>query len=139
MSKVVLFFSIVSLSVLLFFGLVDPNSPVVWMASTSDSFAILRGALIIILIGLVVTNPPRNFYLRTFVGIVSVGLATWALNATYNNQMSFLDTLALLQFSISAGLAALERDYEEIFDQLQDPIEATETVDSTNKTRLATT
>lgn len=136
MSKVVLFFSIVSLSILLFFGLVDPNSPVMWMASTTEIFTYIRMALIVILVGLIVTHPPRNIHFRAFVGVVSVSVTSWALNATYNNEMAFLDTLALLQFSISAGLIALERGYEEVAEQLQ---KRTPSAKSTPKARLATT
>lgn len=136
MSKIVLFFSIVSLSILLFFGLVDPNNPVMWMASTTETYTYIRVALIAILIGLVLTNPPRNIHFRAFVGIVSISVTSWALNATYNNEMAFLDTLALLQFSISAGLVVLERGYEEVVEQLQ---KSTPPAKHTPKAHLATT
>lgn len=110
MSKLVLILSLLSLLILLSFGIADPNNPVVWLASTSTNFGILRIALIAVLLALLLTNPPRNIYFRGFVTILSTTLVAWSLGATYANEMKFLDTLSLLQVSISAGLIALERD-----------------------------
>lgn len=113
MSKLVLILSLLGLTILLTFGLTDPNSPVMWMASTSVNFAVLRGCLGAVLLGLLLTHPPRNVYFRTFVGMLCLTLVSWAVSATYENQMKFLDTLSLLEVSVSAGLIALERDIEE--------------------------
>lgn len=112
MGKVLLFSSACGLLFLLVFGIHDPDNPMVWMASTSEEFVLLRGFLIVVLLGLLVTHPPRNVFFRSFVGLLSVSLAGWASYATYNNEMKFLDTMALLQFSISAGIVALERRLE---------------------------
>jgi hypothetical protein len=113
MSKLILFLSFVSLGVLLAFGLAAPDSPVMWLASSSSGFAWLRMALMAILFGLMITTPPRNVIFRVFVGLFSVGLIGWCLNATYNNQMGFADTLSLLAASLAAGIVVLERDVYE--------------------------
>jgi hypothetical protein len=138
MSKMVLFFSLLSLSILLFFGIVNPDSPVMWMASTSEAYSYLRIALIAVLAGLMITNPPRNVSFRTFVGIVSVMITSWSLNATYNNEMALLDTLALLQFSISAGLIVLERDYDEVAEKVQKHTKSAKSKKRAAKQTLAT-
>lgn len=114
MSKVVLMMSFLALNILLVFGLFSPNSTIMWLASTSINFAILRMTLMIVLVALLVTKPPRNVLLRVFIGFLSVGLASWSLASTYNNQMKFMDTLVILQTCISAGLIILERDYKGI-------------------------
>ncbi len=113
MSKLVLILSLIGVGILLVFGITDPNSAVMWLASTSTNFAILRGFLIIVLLGLLVTHPPRNVYFRSFVGVLCLVLVSWGLAATYENQMKFLDTLSLLEVSISAALIALEREVDE--------------------------
>jgi hypothetical protein len=114
MSKLVLALTLLGISILLVFGLVDPNNPVMWLASTSANFTLLRLALIATLIALLVTNPPRNLYLRAFVGAFSLTLALWSISATYQNQMKFLDSMAILQVSIVSALAVLERRIEEV-------------------------
>jgi hypothetical protein len=75
------------------------------------NFAVLRLIMMLILAALLVTHPPRNIHLRLLVGAFSVALASWSLVATYDNQMKLLDSLSLLQFSISAGLIVLESKY----------------------------
>lgn len=109
MSKAVLTLSLFGIGLLFVFGLTNPDSPVMWMASTSINFAIVRAVLITVLVALIITNPPRNVHFRYFVGIFSAILTSWALNATYNNEMQILDTLSILEFSVCAGLIVLER------------------------------
>ena len=113
MGKGILVMSFFSLLILLGFGIFDPSSPVVWLASTSFNFTVLRVILMAVLAALFITNPPRNAYFRAIVGVLCVGLAGWALFATYSNHMKFLDTLAILQVCVTAGMTALERDYQQ--------------------------
>jgi thiol:disulfide interchange protein len=108
MSKLVLLLSLLGITILFSFGLTDPNNPVVWLASTSQIFAFLRLGMMIALAALLVTHPPRNIYLRYCIGIFAAVLASWALFAIYNNQMKLLDSLSILEFSVSAGLIVLE-------------------------------
>ena len=111
MGKAMLLLSLLGTAILFSFGLTDPNSPVVWLASTSQGFAILRIGMMLALAALLVTHPPRNIYLRIVTGIFVTTLAGWSLVATYNNQMKLLDSLSILQFCISAGIIVLESEY----------------------------
>lgn len=113
MSKLILLLSIFGTTVLLTFGIINPESPVMWLASTSLEFAILRALMIGVLLALFFTHPPRNIYMRMGIGIFATVLASWSLSATYQNSMAFLDSLSLLQFSICTGLIVLERNYTE--------------------------
>src|SRR5579884_529557 len=113
MSKFMLLMSFISLGILLTFGIISPDSPVMWLASTSGGYEIIRAVFMVLLLGLLVTNPPRNVYFRALVGTASLLLASWCLSATYDNGMKLVDTLSLLQAAIGAGIAALEPDYEE--------------------------
>lgn len=110
MSKLVLILSTLGLTLLMIVGMTDPNNPIMWMASTSESFTYLRGFLVAVLLGLLFTQPPRNVIFRGFVGLVSLIVASWALSLTYNNNIQLLDTMSLLLVCVSAGLTVLERD-----------------------------
>lgn len=112
MSKLVLLLSLLGIGILLIFGIVSPDSPVMWMASTSDNFTWLRVAMIIILLSLLFTHPPRNVYLRAVVGAIAVTVSGWALFETYANHMELLDTLSLLEVSVTTGITVLEREPE---------------------------
>lgn len=112
MEKVILAMSFILLLILLVFGLFAPSSPIMWLASTSDNFALLRLGLMATLAVLLVTNPPRHLILRVVVGLASVGMAAWALYMTYANHMAFLDTMVILEVCIAAGLIILETNYK---------------------------
>lgn len=111
MSKLIILFSLLAVAILFALGMTDPNSPAMWLASTSINFAFLRLVLMAVLASLLVTHPPRNVYMRMVIGAFATILAGWALWATYENTMKLLDTMVLLQFSISAGLDVLESEY----------------------------
>lgn len=49
MSKFILSLSLFGIAILFVFGLVAPASPVVWLASTSTNFALLRLVLMLVL------------------------------------------------------------------------------------------
>jgi hypothetical protein len=108
MGKVLLVLSAAAIGILLSLGIWMPESSVMWIASTSQGFTEIRAVLFSVLIALLVTNPPRNPAFRAGVGACSTLIAVWAISSLYTFQMQYLDTLALLLFSISSGLAVLE-------------------------------
>jgi hypothetical protein len=112
MSKLYLFLAFICLGTLLTFGLVAPDSPVMWLASTSPAFNILRGGMMVILLGLLVTNPPRNMYFRIITGVASLLLVSWGLSTFYANQLQPMDFMSLMTAGIAAGIAAIEPDFE---------------------------
>lgn len=111
MTKLVLVLSFVGLAITLAFGLLDPSNPVMWLASTTMSFEILRAALMVIIFALLVTEPPRNAYLRAFVGIVSITLMSWSLSSVYQNHMPITDAMLMIAIGLSMGITVLERNY----------------------------
>ncbi len=114
MGKVILLLSFFGIGLLLVIAAVDPNSPAVWLASTSSGFFQVRAFMMLILFALLVTNPPRNVYFRAFVGILSLIAVSWALSATYQNEMKLLDTLSILEVGICAGITVLEQDLQTV-------------------------
>jgi hypothetical protein len=108
MSKPYLFLAFVCLGILLVASLVAPGSSIMWLASTSKVFAVIRAGLMIILLWLLITDPPRNVYLRVVTGTASILLVSWALNAFFSNQLQLVDFLSLVPAGIAAGLDVLE-------------------------------
>jgi len=113
MSKGIMALIFAELGILLFSGLLDPNDPAMWLASTAVGYTFLRLGLIAILGLLLVTHPPRNKYLRIFVGATAVLLSVWSLQSMYREDMKLLDGLANLGAAISMGIVALEYQPEE--------------------------
>ncbi|MDL2363529.1 MAG: hypothetical protein QFB86_04085 [Patescibacteria group bacterium] len=110
MNKLVLVLSFIGLSISLAFGLIDPNNPIMWLSSTTTSFALLRAALLVVIFSLLITEPPRNAYLRVFVGLLSGVLVTWSVTSAYHNAMPICDAFLLFAVGLSSGITVLERD-----------------------------
>ena len=114
MGKVILMLSFLGIGLLLIVAAIDPNSPMVWLASTSSGFFQLRAFMMLVLFALLVTNPPRNVYFSAIVGILSLIAVSWALSATYQNEMKLLDSLSILEVGICAGITVLEQDLDTV-------------------------
>ncbi len=110
MTKFILVLSSLGLTILLLLGVFDPSNSIMWLASTTDNFTKLRAALLLVIFVLLVTEPPRNKYLRAFIGLLSVGLVGASIGAFYQNHMQVLDAFLLLSVGISSGISVLERN-----------------------------
>lgn len=110
MGKFILLLSLLGTTILFSFGLVAPESPVMWLSSTSLGFALLRFLMMVVLASLLATHPPRNIYMRMFVGSFALALGGWAILGFYNYSVLPMDLLSMLQFSISTGLIVLESE-----------------------------
>lgn len=110
MTKLILILSSLGLTITLILGMYDPGNPMMWLASTTETFTLLRAGLLLMLFTLLVTEPPRNVYLRAFIGIVSVVLVSSSLGAFYVNHMQAVDAFLLMAAGIASGITVLERD-----------------------------
>jgi hypothetical protein len=108
MSKLIVFLSFLSLGILIVLSIFAPNSSAIWLASTQASYNVLRAGVMALLLTLLVTEPPRNVWLRAIVGGLATALGIWSLSATYQNEMQLLDGASLLTASIAMTITTLE-------------------------------
>lgn len=85
-----------------------PDTFVMSLADTSAMYQFLRGAIVVLLISLLVTTPPRSMALRTMIGGWSFLLAVQAVEALVSYQLRLLDGLVFLEVAIILGIEALE-------------------------------
>lgn len=93
---------------LLIGGVYYPNSPLMWLASTSTSFAVIRGAILVLLGALLVVRPPRPLYLRAIIGAAATALLVSALWFTTTYMIQPIDTVVFVEVAIVFGIEALE-------------------------------
>lgn len=109
MGKVLLFLSLACLLILSFGTALVPNNAAFWLASGSSLYQHVREGLAIILLLQLGTRPPRHVWFRMLSGVVAVAAGVWAVKATYDYQMLYLDTMAFLGAAAAIGVTALER------------------------------
>lgn len=85
-----------------------PDNAAMWLASTSVLMNIARAAVVMLMIGLLVTNPPRRLAFRALLGVAALGFLTAAMSRIYSGSIQLVDALIFLEVAISFGLAALE-------------------------------
>ena len=102
--------AIVMIAVLLVGSCLFPASPIMWLASTSIVDTGIRIALVLMLVGLYFTDPPRHLVFRYVLGCAAALLGLFTLTSFYNNQIQLLDMLVYLEASVLFALAALESD-----------------------------
>lgn len=98
----------VLVSALLVGGLYYPDSYAMILADTTMTFTILRSVVCVLLIGLLVTNPPRSIVLRNIIGASSVFLLILTSYLLLNFQMHLLDAIVFVEVAIIFGIEALE-------------------------------
>lgn len=87
-----------------------PGDASMWLASSSQPMNVARGVLIILMAGLLLTNPPRRREFRAVLGVVSLGFAAWGINWLFSGTVALIDTLVFLEGSIAFALAAIEAE-----------------------------
>ncbi len=110
MTKLILILSSIGLTLIMLLGLYDPSNSIMWLASTTQAFTIVRAALLLVIFSLLVTDPPRNVYLRAIVGVFSVVIVGSTIGAFYENHMQALDAFLLMATGIATGITVLELD-----------------------------
>lgn len=113
MKKILIGSTICLIAALLAAGLYYPDAPLMWIASSTTTFAVLRGLMLAALITLLVTQPPRNVYLRGFMMVFGVALGITAVNTMLAYEIGFLDAIVLMEVAIICVIEGLEAELYE--------------------------
>lgn len=119
MNKIILCLTFLALGFLTIVSTIDPNASAVWLASSEQSFDMLRSGVMFVLLILMFTNPPRNIALRAIIGLSAAVLIGWSGYMTYQGMFQMLDGLVLLAAGIASLIAILE--FEPIDEQIVSP------------------
>lgn len=108
MKKILIFGTIILMTALLISGIWFPTYPLMWLASSSLSYEIIRSALIVILTILLFSNPPRAIYFRILLAVcaTSLGISTIVMLGSYN--MNLIDAIVFMEIAIIFAIEALE-------------------------------
>lgn len=107
-SKTLIGLTLVFVTTLLVGGLMYPESLLMAFAGVGVTFTVLRIVMIALLVGLLLTNPPRPHMFRTMLGVWAVALAVTAGQLLMNYQIHMLDAILFIEVAIIFGAEALE-------------------------------
>lgn len=96
--------------IMLFDSLYYKDAPLMWLASTSLDYAYMRTVLVIVLISLFVSSPPRSQHFRLFLGSFALALFGSTLWLSLSYAIDLLDTVIFIEVAIIFMLEALEAD-----------------------------
>lgn len=107
-SRLLIGLTLVLVGVLLIGGLYYPGTLLMGFAGTTAAYALIRGAIILLLLGLLVTQPPRSRLFRVMLGTWAVALAVLAGQLLLTYQIFLLDAIMFIEIAIIFGVEALE-------------------------------
>lgn len=99
---------------MLFSGLYQPEAPLMWLAATTTNYAYMRAALIIVLLTLLVTNPPRSSHFRIFLMAFSAALGISTILLSHWYAIGLLDAIVFLEVAIILMIESLEASAEDV-------------------------
>lgn len=85
-----------------------PSSPVMWLAGTTIAYTIFRLIMAEMLLLVLFTKPPRKWYIRAAMGVMSVALVLWGVALMVQGSYKLLDMVLFIELGLAFGLAALE-------------------------------
>jgi hypothetical protein len=103
---------------------VFPSSDMMWLASTSLAYTVVRCAMVAVLLVVLFTDPPRKIAVRLLMGAAAATLVGWGSALIASDSMHVLDVVLFLEVGFAFGLEALELNEEEVeerIDYLQHP------------------
>lgn len=106
--------SLVCVTFLLATPYLFPENSILWLASTSVDYAIFRASMILVLLTIMFSSPPRHFYTRVALGTLAVGLVGYGLSLSLSDSMHLLDITLFFALGFSFGIEALELNEAEL-------------------------
>ena len=108
--KILIYATSIIVGAMLFSGLYDPNSPLMWLASSTNEYAYMRVALIAVLVSLLITNPARSRYFRTFLASFAAALFASTLFLVNAFTIELVDAIIFIEVAIIFMIEAIEPD-----------------------------
>lgn len=84
------------------------SSVLLWFVDTSPVYLFLRSVMVLLLVGLLITNPPRSKLLRVSLVAFSVVLIAVVVERVMAYQMHLLDVIIFVEVAIILAIESLE-------------------------------
>jgi hypothetical protein len=95
---------------LLYVGVYNPQSFIMGFADASTLSTILRSVVVVVLVAILISRPPRSMVFRFMLGAVSLLILGLSFISMMSYHIGVLDVAIYLEVSIIFALEALEYD-----------------------------
>lgn len=109
MSKIILFMTLVMVTVIGIGVALMPDNMLFWLASGDKFYQQIRIAIGLVLAVQLVTNPPRHIWFRLLAAGIALFTCVWAVGQAYSYQMQLLDIIGFMGASVTVLATSLER------------------------------
>lgn len=106
--KTLVIFTLMFVAMLFVGSIYFTDTLLISLADTSPTYQLLRAAIVVLLISILVTNPPRSLKLRSMIGAWSFLLGLQAIESLFSYQLRLLDGILFLEVAIILAIEALE-------------------------------
>lgn len=110
MKQVLIITTTLLIGAMLFDGVYNHNSPLMWMASTDTAYIYVRLGLMVILLSLLAFRPPRSLLGRIFLVVTALGLSISTIILVGQYNIAWLDAIVFIEVSIIFMIEALETE-----------------------------
>lgn len=107
-SKIIIAGTLLLVSSMLYGAAAHPDSILFSFASVAPEYTDIRIALGVVLLGLLLSSPPRSIVFRAIIGVASLALVTTTSYYFFSYGMSVIDAVIFMQAAIIFGIEALE-------------------------------
>lgn len=94
-----------------------PDNTIMWFAGTSLGYTLFRLVMVIALVAVLITNPPRTMYMRLAMGALSLSLLFSGVVLLYSDVVHVLDMLLFVLLGVTFAIEALEFNEDELTDR----------------------
>lgn len=112
MKKILITATLLLITTLFVGGIYYQDNPLMWLASTTNEFAYLRGAIIFTLVVLVISNPPRGLFFRASMMTLSAFIGVVVFTQLDQYQIQIVDAIVMCEVAILLAIEGLELSEE---------------------------
>lgn len=107
-NKVLIGFTFIIILLLIVGSIFKRQAPIMDLASTTNIYQAIRVGILLLLVGLAISSPPRSLLFRSLLLVGVMTLVLSALYCLFSYSANIIDSIVFTEVAIIFGIEALE-------------------------------
>jgi len=107
-NKILIGFTFLLVAAALVGSMMHTNDPFMWFVSSQPAFQAVRGTLLLALLALLFSRPPRSLAFRVMLGLCAMVVAVMTAHGVQTYEVNLIDAVLFIEVAIIFGIEALE-------------------------------